>query len=394
MVKLLDFGIARSMQDVRLTGSGEVFGTPQYMAPERITSIEAGPSADIYALGVLMFEMLTGQLPFKANDVASWFIKHMKEPAPSMRTLDPSLPAALDQLALDMMAKEPTDRPVDAHRVHANLSAIAGAIGVRVPEEVHEEAVSSRVPSTSETSTADRWKRRTEVFDLMLARAYPGEKPRELTTLLTDVKGKVTEMTKLRAHSVELQHQLETIEARGREVRQRFGHAVHDLGVDASRARDEAKSADTAATVAGAETSNHAEKTLAAHQPIMFWEGRSAFQQPYPELAKAYRAIADQVDEWLDAQKRQRAAAATAKAKHEEVKDIDFQIQELRNALSKHEENIEKEQADCNKRLKEMGDRADTLETELLELATRFCSPLRAKPELGPLFTRLEDVAA
>ena len=54
----------------------------------------------------------------------------------------------------------------------------------------------------------------------------------------------------------------------------------------------------------------------------------------------------------------------------------------------------DKEQADCHGRLKEMGERADTLETELLELATRFCSPLRARPELGPLFTRLEDVAA
>src|SRR6185369_8197522 len=57
-VKLLDFGIARSMQDARLTGAGEVFGTPQYMAPERVTSIDAGPAADLYALGVILYEML------------------------------------------------------------------------------------------------------------------------------------------------------------------------------------------------------------------------------------------------------------------------------------------------------------------------------------------------
>src|SRR5262245_36964459 len=82
VVKLLDFGIARSMQDIRLTGSGEVFGTPQYMAPERITSTEAGPAADVYALGVMAFEMLTGRLPFQANDVATFFIQHMKEEPP------------------------------------------------------------------------------------------------------------------------------------------------------------------------------------------------------------------------------------------------------------------------------------------------------------------------
>ena len=60
MVKLLDFGIALSKQDSRLTGTGEVFGTPQYMAPERITSGDPGPSADIYSLGVLFYEMVTG----------------------------------------------------------------------------------------------------------------------------------------------------------------------------------------------------------------------------------------------------------------------------------------------------------------------------------------------
>src|ERR1041384_619922 len=97
-VKLLDFGIARSMQDVRLTGAGEVFGTPQYMAPERITSIDAGPAADLYALGVMLFEMLSGQLPFDAPDIAAFFLKHLKEPPPSLRSRDPSVPEELDRL--------------------------------------------------------------------------------------------------------------------------------------------------------------------------------------------------------------------------------------------------------------------------------------------------------
>ena len=80
-VVLLDFGIARSTEDVRLTESGEVFGTPQYMAPERITSIDAGPSADLYAVGVIMFEMLTGGLPFEATHAAGFFVKHLQERA-------------------------------------------------------------------------------------------------------------------------------------------------------------------------------------------------------------------------------------------------------------------------------------------------------------------------
>src|SRR5271170_4940903 len=73
-VKLLDFGIARCAQDARLTTRGEIFGTPQYMAPERGSSIDAGPAADLYALGIMIFEMLTGRLPFEAKDPASWLM--------------------------------------------------------------------------------------------------------------------------------------------------------------------------------------------------------------------------------------------------------------------------------------------------------------------------------
>src|SRR3954470_21679908 len=76
LVKLLDFGIAKSRQDSRLTGQGELFGTPQYMAPERIMGNDTGGSSDIYALGIVFYEMLTSKLPFSANDVATFFIKH------------------------------------------------------------------------------------------------------------------------------------------------------------------------------------------------------------------------------------------------------------------------------------------------------------------------------
>src|SRR5580698_10234181 len=70
-VKLLDFGIALSKQDSRLTGAGEIFGTPQYMAPERITEAEPDAAADLYSLGVVFFEVLTGHLPFDAPDLAT-----------------------------------------------------------------------------------------------------------------------------------------------------------------------------------------------------------------------------------------------------------------------------------------------------------------------------------
>ncbi len=394
IVKLLDFGIARSMQDVRLTGSGEVFGTPQYMAPERITSTEAGPAADLYALGIMAFEMLAGRLPFQAHDVATWFLKHMKEAPPSVRQFDPDLPEALDELVHELLAKDPSDRPVDAHKVHNDLVAVATALGVHLPVEASDDVVSSHVPSTSERTAVDRWKRRLEVFELMLMRAYPQNRPAELVQMLSQIKSKLGDLAEVGASSSAVQRELEGAEARGREGRQRLGHAVHALGVDASRAREDAKAADSTIAAQTAEVSRLAEDFLAGHEKAVYWEGRSGFMEPYAQLSATYRALADLVDAWLEAKRALQTATKTAEAKRAEVSDLEFQIQTLRGALAGKEEAIEKEVAEGNRQLRELGERADGLETELLELATRFCSPLRARPELGALFTKLENVAA
>jgi len=393
-VKLLEFGIARSMQDSRLTGAGEVFGTPQYMAPERITSIEAGPSADLYSLGVIMYEMLTGTFPFDATDITTFFIKHLKEAPASPKTHDPSIPDALERLVMECLAKDAKDRPVDAHRVQADLMAIAGAIGLRIQQDAFGDEAESRGPAKTLPPVAiDRWVRRTAVFEQMLGQAFPSQRPPELVELFMEVKKLVREISELRAKAVAEQRALESIEARSRDIRQRLGHAVDALGVDASRARDELKGALAGAAALTLDMDRPASELKRSLTEILRWEGRSAFVEPYPELAAAYRRSAEIVDAWCVSKQRLKESEARVTARRGEVDDLEFQIKELRSALAKNEEALEREEVDCRTNVSELGPRADELEALLLERASRFCAPLRGKRELAGLFAELESDA-
>jgi serine/threonine-protein kinase len=390
LVKILDFGIARSTQDARLTGAGEVFGTPQYMAPERITSIDAGPSADLYALGVILYEMLAGQLPFEANDIPTFFVKHLKERPRPPKMLVPTLPDRLDRLVLELLEKEPKDRPVDAHRVHADLVEIGRELVLDVPRELVNEEEASRGPARTLPPVAiDQWVQRTVVFERMLQTAHPQGDAR-LSALLRDVKQLVQEIGELRARAVDEQRALEAIESRGRDTRQRFGHAVDALGIDASRARDELKAAlgESERVALGVEAPKEALKH--ALSEILRWEGRSGFLVPYPELAEAYRAAAARVDEWHAAHKRAAECQARVTRCRGEVDDLEFQIKELRSALAAHEEQVERDESRSLGSVGDLGRRADDLEKRLLELATEFCAPLRRLPALRPLFMELE----
>ena len=391
IVKLLDFGIARSMQDTRLTGVGEVFGTPQYMAPERITSIDAGPAADLYALGIIFFEMLAGQLPFDAPDIPSFFVKHLKEPPPKLRAVMKDMPEPMESLVDRLLAKDPKHRPVDAHRVHADLVALARSGGIPVPPDPTTAPTTARpelilLPPAG----AERWEQRTRVFDQMLGAAYGASVPGEMGQLLGQMRGFVSRIGELRGAALKEQQKLGTIEERGRDGRHRFGIAMDALGLDCSAARDQARAAGEAIPPLDAVSQACAAEVSKAHREVIIWEGRSGFAEPYTQLAQAYRTMAHLVDDWLVAKRTERAAIAHRDEKDRLVLDLEFQIRELRVALTKFDQSAEQEKQAQEEAIARLGREADGLESELIGLSTRFCAPLRPMPQLNELFQVLE----
>jgi len=395
LVKVLDFGIAKSRQDSRLTNQGELFGTPQYMAPERIMGKDAGGPSDIYALGVVFFEMLTGELPFNAPDVATFFVKHMEEPPPPVRSLNARVPEKLDDLVLRMLAKSPTDRPVDAHRVHQDLLDIIREREAVAPPSADEEVVHS-APVTLAAGPADQWARRMFVLEQMLSKVYGAKAraPGELTGILEQANELVRQVVGIRGQSFKAQEMLEQVDARGREKRAQLGFAVDQLGVDASKAKEELRTARDARARAEEEAKGARERYEAAHKEALFWEGRCGFMEPSTDLAQAYRAIADAVDEWIALQQEVRKAQELAESAERLANDLDFQLRELRSALTTHEQELDDAREQCEATIHAHSKEADRLEAALLELTTRFCQPLRARPELAPLFKELETEAA
>ncbi|QUV83809.1 serine/threonine-protein kinase [Chloracidobacterium aggregatum] len=129
-VKVIDFGIAKIVTDTSqggppLTRQGMIIGSPHYLSPEQCTGQELDARSDIYSLGIVLFEMLTGQVPFTAVTPVAVALLHANEPPPSLRKLNPEIPKALDDLVMSALAKSKADRPASAREFAEELARVA-----------------------------------------------------------------------------------------------------------------------------------------------------------------------------------------------------------------------------------------------------------------------------
>jgi len=127
-VRIMDFGIARSAGAKGITGAGVMIGTPEYMSPEQVDGKPADARADIYSLGVVLFEMLTGRLPFEADTPLGAAVKQKSEPPPDPRALNAQIPEDLAVLVLRCLSKERSERPQTAAGLAAELARVETAL--------------------------------------------------------------------------------------------------------------------------------------------------------------------------------------------------------------------------------------------------------------------------
>lgn len=134
-VLVLDLGVASVMDTdtTRLTSTGSPIGSPAYMAPEQAMGGAVGPHTDLYALGVLLYELLSGNVPFAGSTALGVLHRHLYEPPVPVRQLRPEVPPQLEAVLLRLLAKDPQDRPASAQEVYAALVPLLPHAGSGVP---------------------------------------------------------------------------------------------------------------------------------------------------------------------------------------------------------------------------------------------------------------------
>lgn len=131
-VKVADFGIARAISTVtQVQQVSQVWGTPQYFSPEQAAGDTPTPASDVYSIGVILFEMLTGQLPFAAESHTAMALKHLHTPPPLVTEMNPAVPTQLAHIVNKLLAKEPAGR----YRTAGQLGRILSTYRQRSQEE-------------------------------------------------------------------------------------------------------------------------------------------------------------------------------------------------------------------------------------------------------------------
>lgn len=268
VVKLTDFGIAKILDAPALTFSEQIFGTPGYIAPEYLEGLPPDGRSDLYALGVMLYEMVTGKLPYDAKGQSELLLKPLTSaPIPPTRWV-PSLPSDLETLILRLLARHPVDRFPDGYTVVHALEEVfrrgnTAALGtlpppsMRGPEGERERwatvidldasttgprAITAEFGRIPTTNIPARWREAFEEVERALAAARKrggsaAERAENAAPLVDQARELLVRIERTAEVVAAEQARVDAIEERGRAARARLGFAIDELGRDRARVR-------------------------------------------------------------------------------------------------------------------------------------------------------------
>jgi len=158
-VRLMDFGLARRLERETLTVAGDVLGTPEYMSPEQARGAAVGAPSDLYAAGVILFEMLSGRPPFEGSDTIAILRAHVEQPPPPLQDFVPDIPPPLAQIVARLLAKKPDQRYPHVRELLAALAPLMGEGGnsSKHVQALVEAALKKGVQATRSIDVPSSW---------------------------------------------------------------------------------------------------------------------------------------------------------------------------------------------------------------------------------------------
>jgi len=340
-VKLLDFGIARIQDDLRITAAGALIGTPEYIAPEQVRSGTATPATDMYALGCVLFEMLTGQLPFEGG-TSLLLVKHLNDAPPTPSDFEPSIPAEVDELVHKMMAKEAEHRHRDAYHLAEELQ--------RHIRQLPSTRRSRRAPTDTETqpdpvvpkkkpvrrspplTEDDTWQRALAMFSALVREAHPkGDAPPWLSEALRQMATLTQEVNSLRESLLDQGEVATEREQQDADMRHQIGIALDQLGNDESKV--------SRSIIENEEQALREEAELNDAMAQMFRKARAIPRPIRPGIIGAediemLNGMLESTDVLAETRGRVAGLRAQLDAHHLERKDLVFQIAALKDKIT------------------------------------------------------------
>jgi serine/threonine-protein kinase len=386
-VKILDFGLAHLAMDPRLAPKGAVFGTPEYMAPEQARGEEANSQSDLYALGVLFFEMQTGQLPFRSNDRETLLEMQRSAPPPKPRSIKPDVLPNAEAIILKLLEKDKRKRFQDAHHLHEDLKALQRSLP-STPWDVNSsggEVAAPPPPPPPQSPGVTEWANRAALFSRMVSRAYPqGNAPPDVHSAVAQAWDLASRATRLEGEVASHTRKLESLERRGRALRAEIGRKVEELAHEESRALRDA-AAEQAEAQKMRELVQVAERAAGQAKQAADAPGAGTGSQAralYERCGAAQALLEARREVLLEREKK-------AAVKDAQARDLRRQIDELRSQLQRYAEALEEDLASGREKVSARTREGIAFEKAFSEVSTLLLTHLKGKPEARDLLQDL-----
>lgn len=377
-VKLIDFGLARLVNEGRIAARGSVFGTPAYLSPEQARGQDAGPQADLYALGLVFFEMLTGRPPFNSSDPNDLIRCHLSVEPPDPAEFRGGLDPEFSRIILKLMAKDIDQRYRDAHHLVDDCKALQrrslsgdSFVHVQHTPQPAPDAGAVRIDGVAAVAL------KASLFGRMAAVVYPsGNGPEEVVEAVQSMWSLIAELSRAEGELEIVSRWDENLRQRSREFEAEFGRKIDDLA--RTRSETDRRLTDTKSQLA--KTKQLMEVARSEREASRALVGSLGEKGDDGPINAALHAAAEAAAEVQSYREEYAALEARIDRQQQHQAHLERQIQRFRRELESHSSRIDADLERGKPRLSSLGSQREHCIRAINETVVRLKGQFDNRP--------------